>query len=78
MEREELEALTASNVSRVEKLIKRGVQLQGLEAHYLVSLLEVLAGPQLVAVAKEAHEEWVSVTLDDVDARLRMNELLRV
>jgi len=68
---EELALLAATNTKRMAELMKAGARLDGVDVHYMVSLIEMVlsyCGRDALTAAKLAHERWLVPQLDQAEA----------
>lgn len=58
-------ALADQNQAALSEIQARGQQVNGLTEHYIMTLLEYLAGEELVHIRLE-HEIWVGEMLEEI------------
>jgi hypothetical protein len=67
--------LATRNVGRLAALNQQGVQVGGVDTHYLGCLLEQLCTPEQIDEAQEAHDIWLDVELDQIETAIRRRVL---
>lgn len=70
----ELEDIEKECERRIQILGSQGILVQGLDGHYVQTLLEVLLDDRL-DIAKMKHMLWVREELDKVEAQVRKARL---
>ncbi len=74
-----LDELRQHNAARLQAFAQRGIQINGLYEHYVLSLLEHLVGDALVELQLK-HEEWTSKQIEfheaQIEAQQRMQRLV--
>ncbi len=72
---QELMELSQSNAARVLALQQQGVVFQGIDEHYVQTLLEQLLGESMLAVDREKHHLWLKGNLDASESQIRAARL---
>lgn len=73
---EDLAALGKEIDGRVQSLAQRGVNIQGLGEHYIITLLEEMLSPASLNRAKEKHYVWTKERLDEVEPQIRQAQFM--
>lgn len=67
--------LDASNAERLRAINRQGKMVSGVDTHLLQELVEKLLPAKAIAEARHAHQVWLSLELDAIEANLRKQAL---